>query len=250
MSEALGAEYLKMSLLANELTYSQANEIPRRFNKRIIASVSGVLIIVCIVATVCILSGQDSYTQVSTELSSFEQSRISTLNSTEYANVSKLLSIADAKAHTINLSEDGRFLVYLNDKCSTVVIDLEASSIVFELSVSCRSHSRIDVSPDSNTIAIISDNSYIHFIDANSKSLIAIYEHTSNSGYITRVSFAKNSKQVIFVQKSKAFLWSLESKSIIHEFQFPVSDFKLNEDRSLILNSYKIRLEVWDIEKK
>lgn len=212
MSESLETKYLSIPLVASELPLPQSQESPRRLNKKVIAGVSILLIIGCVIATISISSPEASISQNSIQLSSFKHSPRS-----YFSPIDDLFDIQ--KYSSYHISDDGKYVVYerVHNRVyrSIAVRSLEDSSIIFEIKDFRDSVYSFYFSPEYKTL-VYHVRGCIRIVNIETKVEKAIYYSNRE---IRSYDLTKDNKYVIISFSDSFSLWSLEGESFIYEYK-------------------------------
>ncbi len=255
MRESLETEYLRMSLVTSELTPTQSKTNSFRFSKKLIGGVSVVLIIGCVIATVCISSPQAFQSEDSTKLLSLQGSTILSAESgTGELKFSELASFEDYDGdYPSHLSSDGKYFVYVSNSRDLKVRSLEDSSKLYDIPYQYGKiyDSRFYLSHDTKILAVVREERFLHLINLNTTLVTISYEHKYD---IRSLVLTHDNKHAFLIQQNSVCLLNLETKTNVYEFRLRdhelTIDATLSEDHQYILVKNEEELRVWNTSTK
>ena len=242
-------------MVAGELPFSPSQENARKFNKKLIAGISGLLILGCVISTVCISSPQASLSQDSAQLSYLQDSTILTAESeVSHLNFLEMARFEDFDGdYPYDLSSDGKYFAYVSKSRRLIVRSLEDSTKLFDIPYSYGKNyeSWFYLSNDSKTLAVVSEDRFLHLVDLNTKSIMVSYEHLYS---IRSLVLTHDNKHAFLIQQHSVCLLNLETQTQIYEFRLRDIELRidatLSEDHQYILVKNEEELRVWNVTTK
>jgi WD40 repeat protein len=258
MSESPSLRELRLPFTAPDPSLRRFDELHSsrspQSNKKLIAGISALLILGCIIATLSCSSSSSisSMAEINVSLSSMKSSKLNLPTPKPVLSLSKLAQFENMhKESIVNKSKDYKYLAYITKEKKVAVVNLKDSSLLFESAItSSGSVQDMEFTIDNKFLAVVADK-VLSLLSLESKSEIHAFNYTES---IYSIQVSNDNQHLILEGDTSVALWNLATRTVDHEYVLePDVEMYMTlspDQKYMLIANENTNAGIWDLQTK